>query len=69
MAVGFRWNKPPVPSLPFTTKEAWMAERDRDGRPTMNSQKSRGLWIVGLVLLALVVVLALWGFSGAGPVP
>jgi hypothetical protein len=35
----------------------------------MNSQKSQGMWIVGLVLLALVVVIALWGFSGAGPVP
>jgi hypothetical protein len=35
----------------------------------MNSQKSRAMWIVGLVLLAIVVVLALWGISGAGKVP
>jgi hypothetical protein len=46
-----------------------MADRDHDGRPTMNTQKSRGMWIVGLVLLALVVLLALWAFSGAGDVP
>ena len=30
---------------------------------------SRIMWIVGLVLLAIVILLALWSFTGAGPVP
>ncbi len=31
--------------------------------------KSRAMWIAGLVLLAIAVLIALWAFSGAGPVP
>ena len=30
---------------------------------------SRLMWIIGLVLLAIVIVVALWAFTGAGPVP
>ena len=30
---------------------------------------SRLMWIVGLVLLAIVIVIALWAFTGAGNVP
>lgn len=30
---------------------------------------SRLMWIVGLVLLAIVVVVALWAFTGGGTVP
>lgn len=33
--------------------------------PNMNQQRSKTMWIVGLVLLAIVVVISLWGFIGA----
>ena len=38
-----------------------MADRD--------PPKSRGMWIVGLVLLAIVVVIVLYAFTGAGDAP
>jgi hypothetical protein len=31
--------------------------------------KGRTPWIIGLVLLAIVIVIALWSFTGAGPIP
>lgn len=36
---------------------------------TPEEPKSRLMWMVGLALLAIVIVIALWAFTGAGPVP
>lgn len=30
---------------------------------------SRTMWIVGLVLLAIAAIIAIWAFTGAGNVP
>ena len=32
--------------------------------PNMNQQRSKTMWIVGLVLLAIVILLALYSFIG-----